>query len=143
MVENKARLLSKFEKRENLPLRGLFWLSKELFDDQFKKTTAADARELHSIRNALEHTYLRVSEGWAKLFMIGGTSNNGFGISIGSDELEAKAIRLMQMVRSALFYVSFAIGVEERKNQLVNPGQFTASMPLYELDGKRKRRDPS
>ena len=36
-------------------------LSKELLHDQLKQTTAADARELHSIRNALEHTYLSVS----------------------------------------------------------------------------------
>lgn len=142
MVENKARLLPQFEKRDNLPLRGLFWLSKELFDDQLKQTTAADARELHSIRNALEHTYLSVSEGWAKPFMIDGTNDKGFGIAIGSDELEAKAIRIMQMARSALFYVSFAIGVEERKKQSADPGRFIGSMPLYGLDDRRKRRDP-
>lgn len=141
MVEGKARLLPQFEKYDNLPLRGLFWLSKELFDDQLKLTTAADARELHAIRNALEHTYLRVSEGWAKPFMINGTSNGSFGIAIGNDELEAKAIRVMQMARSAMFYVSFAIGVEERKKQLANPEQFIGSMPLYGLDDKRKRRD--
>jgi len=142
MVENKARLLPQFEKRDNLPLRGLFWLSKELFDDQFKQTTAADARELHGIRNALEHTYLRVSEGWAEPFMINGTSNGSFGVAIGSDELEAKAIQVMQMARSALFYVSFAIGVEERKKEHSNPGRLIGSMPLYALDDKRKRRDP-
>lgn len=142
MVEKKAHLLPQFKERDNLPLRGLFWLSKELFDDQLKQTTAADARELHSIRNALEHTYLRVSEGWAKPFMINRANNSGFGIAIGSDELEAKAIRVMQMARSALFYVSFAIGVEERKKQLANPGQFIGSMPLYGLNDKRKRRDP-
>lgn len=142
MVENKARLLPQFEKRDNLPLRGLFWLSKELFDHQLKQTTAADARELHAIRNALEHTYLRVSEGWAKPFTIGGTSSDGFGIAIGSDELEAKAIRILQMARSALFYVSFAIGVEERRKQRANPGRLIGSMPLYGLDDKRKRRDP-
>ncbi|MBX3492637.1 MAG: hypothetical protein KF899_06740 [Parvibaculum sp.] len=143
MVENKARLLPQFEKRDNLPLRGLFWLSKELFDDQLKQTTAADARELHSIRNALEHTYLSVSEGWAKPFMINGTNDKGFGVAIGSDELEAKAIRVMQMARSALFYVSFAIGVEERKKQSADHGRFIGSMPLYGLDDRRKRRDPS
>jgi hypothetical protein len=142
MVEGKARLLPQFEKYDNLPLRGLFWLSKELFDDQLKLTTAADARELHAIRNALEHTYLRVSEGWAKPFMINGTNNGSFGIAIGSDELEAKAIRVMQMARSALFYVSFAIGIEERKKRLATPGQFIGSMPLFDLDDKRKRRDP-
>lgn len=143
MVEGKQRLLPQFEERDNLPLRGLFWLSKELFDDQLKQTTAADARELHSIRNALEHTYLRVSEGWAKPFMIKGTGHNDFGIAIGSDELEARAIRVVQMARSALFYISFAIGVEERKKQLREPGQFIGSMPLYGLDDRRKRRDPS
>lgn len=142
MVEHKTHLLPQFEKHDNLPLRGLFWLSKELFDDQLKQTTSADARELHRIRNALEHTYLRVSEGWAKPFMINGTNSSGFGIAIGSDELEAKAIRVMQMARSALFYVSFAIGVEERRRRLANPGQLVGSMPLYRLDDKRKRRDP-
>jgi len=142
MIENKASLLPQFEKHDNLPLRGLFWLSKELFDDQLKQTTAADARELNAIRNALEHTYLRVSEGWAKPFMINGMSNGNFGIAIGSDELEAKAIRVMQMARSALFYVSFAIGVEERKKQVANPDRFVVSMPLNDLDDKRKQRDP-
>jgi hypothetical protein len=142
MVENKARLLPQFEEHENLPLRGLFWLSKELFDEQLKQTTAADARELHGIRNALEHTYLRVNEGWAKPFMINGTNNGSFGIAIGSDELEAKAIRVMQMARSALFYVSFAIGVEERKKQLTNPDPLVGTIPLYDLGDKRKRRDP-
>lgn len=143
MVEGKARLLPQFDKLDNLPLRGLFWLSKELFDEQLKKTTAADARELHVIRNALEHTYLRVSEGWAKPFMINGANNSGFGISIGSDELEAKAIRVMQMARSALFYVSQAIGVEERKKRLAMSEQLIGSMPLYGLDDRRKRRDPT
>lgn len=142
MVENKARLLPQFEAHDNLPLRGLFWLSKELFDDELKQTTSADARELHSIRNALEHTYLRVSEGWAKPYMINGASKNEFGISIGSDELEAKSIRVMQIARSALFYVSFAIGVEERKKRSAIPDQLVGSMSLYGLDDRRKRRDP-
>jgi hypothetical protein len=141
MVENGTRLLPQFEKHDNLPLRGLFWLSKELFDDQLKQTTAADARELHSIRNALEHTYLRVSEGWAKPLTIDGTNNIGFGIAIGSDELEAKAIRIMRMARSAIFYVTFAIGGEERKKQLENPDQRIGSMLIYSLDERRKRRE--
>jgi hypothetical protein len=142
MVENKARLLPQLEKCANLPLRGLFWLSKELFDDQLKRTTAADARELHTIRNALEHSYLRVSEGWAKPYTIG-TSRTGFGIAVGSDDLEAKAIRVMQMARSALFYVSLAIGIEEQKKRRANPGHIIGTMPLYSLKDKRKRRDPS
>jgi hypothetical protein len=143
MVERKSHLLPQFEARENLPLRGLFWLSKELFEDSFKMTTAGDAGELHSIRNALEHTYLRVSEGWAKPFMINEASDKCFGIAVGSDELEAKALRVMKMARSALFYLSFAIGVEERRKRRENPDQLVGSISLYGLDDSRKRRDPS
>jgi hypothetical protein len=121
----------------------LFWLSKEIFDDDLKLTTAADSRQLHAIRNALEHTYLRVSEGWAKPFMISETSNDGFGIAIGSDELETKAVRVMKMARSALFYLSFAIGVEERRKRRDDPDKLVGSMSLYRLNDMRKRRDPS
>lgn len=143
MVEKKQHLLPQFEDSNNLPLRGLYWLSKELFDDHLKQTTAADARELHAIRNALEHTYLRVSEGWAKPFMIGTPNTSGFGIAIGSDELEAKAIRVMQIARSALLYVSFAIGHEEREKRHASPDHLIGTMPLYGLQDKRKHRDPS
>lgn len=143
MVEKKQRLLPQFESSNNWPLRGLYWLSKELFDDQLKQTTAADARELHAIRNALEHTYLRVSEGWVKPFIVDMPSVSNFGIAIGSDELEAKAIRVMQIARSALFYVSFAIGHEEREKRRANSAHMLASMPLRRLQDKRKRRDPN
>ena len=118
-------------------------MSKELFDDDLKMTTAADARELHNIRNALEHTYLRVSEGWAKPFVIAETNNNGFGIAVGSDELEAKALRVMKMARSALFYLSFAISVEERRKRREDPDQLVGSMSLDGLEDRRRRRDPS
>lgn len=135
-------MLPQFEALENLPLRGLFWLSKELFDDDFKMTTASDARDLHAIRNALEHTFLRVSEGWAKMFMIAEGNSIRFGIGVGSDELEAKALRVMKMARSALIYLSLAIGVEERSKRRANPAHLVGSMPLYGLKDSRKRRDP-
>lgn len=145
MVENKQRLLPKLENSNNWPLRGLFWLSKELFDEQLKQTTASDARELHAIRNALEHNYLRVSKGWAKPFLIskhrGDPRTSDFGIDLGSDELERKAVRVMQIARSAMFYLSFAIDHEESEKRRVNPEHLIASMPLYSLDDKSKRRD--
>jgi LA2681-like HEPN len=142
MVEGKARLLPQFEACENLPLRGLFWLSKEIFDDELKAITASDARELHAIRNALEHTYLNVSEGWAKALTKRDSCSTDFGIAIGSDELEAKALRVLKMARSAMFYTSFAIGIEERKKRSADPSAPTFSMPLNKLENSRKRRDP-
>lgn len=142
MVEGKSRLLNRFEICPNWPLRGLYWLSKELFDDELKRTTAADARELHDIRNALEHKYLQVHEGWAWDLMLIPPATNGLGLSIDSDLLEAKALRVMKIARSALIQLALAIGVEERNKAAAAPDQLIGSMPLYGLDDGRKRRDP-
>lgn len=140
MIEGKSRLLDCFKECPNWPLRGLFWLSKELFDDRLKSTTGPDARELHDIRNALEHKFLQVHEGWARPFMSTAPSSDGLGLSIDSDLLEAKALRVMMIARSALIQLALAIGVEERaRNQ---PDMIIGSMSLFNLDDRRKRRDP-
>jgi hypothetical protein len=142
MVEGKTRILDRFKENPNWPLRGLFWLSKEIFDDQLKQTTAPDARELHDIRNALEHKFLQVHEGWAWLMTLAKPSSAGLGLSINSDLLEAKALRVMRIARSALIQVALAIGVEERSRSRLQSGKLVGSMPLYGLDDHRKRRDP-
>ena len=54
-----------FQKRENnWSLRGLFWLSKDLFEDmsEFKESIEPDAQELSDIRNHLEHKYLKLPD---------------------------------------------------------------------------------
>lgn len=140
MIEGKPRLLDRFRNCQNWPLRGLFWLSKELFDDQLKHTTGPDARELHDIRNALEHKFLQVHEGWARPFMWAAPSSEGLGFSIDSDFLEGKALRVMKIARSALIQLSLAISVEERARTRYD--KFIGSMPISELDDRRKRRDP-
>ena len=142
MVEGKARLLERFKEHPNWPLRGLFWLSKELFDDELKRTTAPDAQELHDIRNALEHKYLQVHEGWAWSIMRTPPSGEGLGLSVDSDILEAKALRVMKIARSALIQLALAIGVEERARDRERPATIVGSMPLFGLDDRRKRRDP-
>ena len=140
MVEGKSQLLDRFRDYPNWPLRGLFWLSKELFDDQLKHTTGPDARELHDIRNALEHKFLQVHEGWAQPFMWAAPSSKGLGISIDSDILETKSLRVMKIARSALIQLSMAIGVKERKR--TRSDTLMGSMHLFDLDDRRKRRDP-
>ncbi|WP_231420775.1 LA2681 family HEPN domain-containing protein [Sphingomonas sp. Leaf205] len=143
MVEGKPRLLDRFKVYENRPLRGLYWLSKELFDDQLKRTTGADARELHDIRNALEHKYLQVHEGWAWPLMRTPPCSEGLGLAIDGDLLEAKSLRVMKIARSALIQLALAIGVEERAKARAEPDILHASMSLLGLEDRRKRRDPS
>ncbi|WP_312313300.1 LA2681 family HEPN domain-containing protein [Sphingobium yanoikuyae] len=152
MEEGKQRLLACFKKHSNLPLRGLFWLSKELFDEQLKQTTAPDARELHDIRNALEHKFLQLHEGWACSLMPVAPASDGLGLSISSDLLEAKALRVMKIARSALIQLALAIGVEERararqeqeerEQEGLDELVVIGSMPLFDLEDRRKRRDP-
>lgn len=98
---------------------------------------------LHApIRNALEHKYLQVHEGWAWKLMGPKSSAEGLGLSIDSDLLEAKALRVMKMARSALIQLALAIGVEERARGRADPDTIIGSMPLSGLEDRRKRRDP-
>ena len=55
-------LLQRFANFQNWPLRGLFWLSKDLFEDEFKHVTQPDAAALNDIRNHLEHKYLQLHQ---------------------------------------------------------------------------------
>ncbi len=94
-------------------------------------------------RNALEHKYLQVHEGWAWDMMLTPPALDGLGLSIDSDLLEAKALRVMKIARAALIQLALAIGVEERNKAAAAPDQLIGSMPLYGLEEKRKRRDPN
>lgn len=138
MVEGKPRLLDRFCACPNWPLRGLYWISKELFDEQLKQTTSSDARELHDIRNALEHRYIQVHEGWARSFASTPPAADGLGISIASDVLEAKALRVMKIARSALIHLALAVGVEESSSETDNTDGIVGIMSLTELDQRRR-----
>ena len=57
-------LLPKLRQSANWPLRGLFWLSKDLYEHNFdfKVGLEADARQLYTLRNHLEHNYLLIQD---------------------------------------------------------------------------------
>ncbi|MBD9530886.1 hypothetical protein IB233_04445 [Comamonas sp. CMM01] len=132
-------LIPQILESKNIALCGLYWLSKELHDDELILTTAADARELHAIRNALEHKYIKVQEGWAAPFIE--THVGDFAYTLGSHELEAKAQRVMQIARSALFYLTFAIDYEENMKADTRSRELVATMPIVSRKNSRKRRN--
>lgn len=94
---------------QNLPLRGLYYLSKDLFDDAFKEVAAPDAHNLASIRNQLEHRFLTM-----QLYSSSeaDTQEHAF---ISADDFRAKTMRILRLVRSALTYLSLAMGAEEQR----------------------------
>jgi hypothetical protein len=84
----------------------LFWLAKDLFDEQYGDVIEPEARDYFVIRNRLEHSCLRVHEGVSatippdpEIF------SNRLAYSITRDDFNAKTLRLFKLVRAATIYV--------------------------------------
>ncbi len=125
--ERQRELRPEFAACDNWPLRGLFWLSKDLFENaaEFRECLEPDAQELDTVRNHAEHKYLKLHDSlWS------GPADGGkpFGIqpdalafSVYRADFTAKALRLMKMARAALTYLSLAIHAEEKKREQARP----------------------
>jgi tetratricopeptide (TPR) repeat protein len=124
----KQGLRHEFTSRPNWPLRGLFWLSKDLFEDKpgFRESLEPDAQELDAIRNHAEHKYLKLHDGMWRgpdgsddpLFS---HSTDTLAASFYRRDFESKALRLLKMARAALIYLSLAIHSEEAKRERERP----------------------
>jgi tetratricopeptide (TPR) repeat protein len=114
-------LLERFAAYENWPLRGLYWLSKDLFEDEFRNITEPDAAALKEIRHHLEHRYLQLHEGFSlaepeAVSPDGAPENLAYHLS--TDDFAAKTLRLLKLARAALVYLSLAVHAEERLRTL-------------------------
>jgi hypothetical protein len=127
-------LKAEFENHPNWPLRGLFWLSKDLFEDQegFKDSTEPDARDLAEIRNHLEHKYLKLhsellwelrpnstgDEATPDAFLM---FRDDLAFSLYHRDFESKTLRLLKIARAAMIYLSLSIHREEYLRQQQEP----------------------
>ena len=101
------RLHTTFDGNQNWPLRGLYYLSQDLFDEELSTAATPDARELASLRNYLEHRFVTLQHYDA------GLVNSDTHLYITADRFFAKTIRIMRMARAALIYLSLAMYREE------------------------------
>jgi hypothetical protein len=112
-----------------LALRGLYWLSKDLFnaDDEDAHSTVLEpeAQELAEIRNHIEHKSFKVVQygTW------GGDDEDEYTFNIDRGKFELKTLKLMRLIRAAIIYTSLAIHHEERRS-LKGPAY---PLPLPEL----------
>jgi len=121
--QNKKKgLRPEFECRGNWPLRGVFSLSKDLYEnrDGFKEALEPDAKELHEIRNHLEHKYLKLHDRlWhdppARDDHISQALSDRLACSVYREDFEDKTLRLIKMARAALIYLVLAVHTEERQ----------------------------
>lgn len=127
---------------ENWPFRGLYWLSKDLFEKGFMEVAEPDARALNELRNHLEHKYVKVhhtalslSRDPAMPFF------DPFSHSITCEEMERRSLQILRLARSALVYLSLGMHQEERRRCVASPaGALVSGMPLAPVSDDHKRR---
>lgn len=132
----------RFDGAANWPFRGLFWLSKDMFDDAFRSVTRPDARELYELRNHLEHKFVAVHDDiLADMAASQDQSSKGL-YDIGFNDLTARALRQLKLSRAALIYLSLGVHAEERRRETErDPGGLSMPMMMFAVRDTEKRRD--
>ena len=102
---------SKKYPKDNIALSALLWSYRE-FSDNFCKSETGSERDLKTLRNALEHKYVKVHEypDNRKLQM----EDDDF-YHISEVDLTTYALRLLKISREFIMEFTYAIGIEEDK----------------------------
>jgi len=147
-VQKKNRefsLRDEFDGYENLPMRGLYWLSKDILDNDsvLKDTLDPNAQALRQMRNHLEHKYCKIHDSiWrAENYDVEplSTFKDTFAYSVKRDDLEAKTLRLLKLVREGLIYLSLAVHREEYLRNKRSGASTSLPMELISWDDEWKR----
>ena len=102
----KKQIRRNLQDRHNLPLRGLYYLSKDLFDKRFKEVAEPHASQLDRLRNQVEHRFL-------SLVHYGENESTKTHQIISIDHFRYRALHLLKLAREALIYLSLAMHDEE------------------------------
>lgn len=96
--------------KDNLPLRGLFWLSRDFTESNPDFTTAMepDAKAIATIRNHLEHRFLRISEMGAQQIW-----KEDIGYDLSPASLRDRTLRLLRSARAGIIYLVLALNTYE------------------------------
>ena len=103
------RLRPIFHGKENWSLRGLYFLSKDLFDEEFNDAAEPDAARLSDLRNRTEHRFLGLQQFGSDM-----TSGTDIHSLISLNSFQENALRMLRMAREALIYLSLAMHQEEQ-----------------------------
>jgi hypothetical protein len=122
---------------ENRGLRALFWLAKDLYDRTpgFTDVLDPNAQDLADIRNHVEHKYL-------KLHLFGPPSSEAaqaLAFSLDRGDFERRTLRLVQLARAALIYLSMGIYAEEhRRTSGAGARRHAFSSPVFTFQDRFK-----
>lgn len=122
-------LRESFRESQNQPLKGLQFLSKDIYDKEFTELSEPDAADLSEIRNKLEHRFLTVQEFPSRDFA------TDIHDCITFDDLQAKTLRMLKMARAALIYLSLAMREEESAREGRDDDR-KLSLPIFGIPRK-------
>lgn len=120
---------------ENFALASLYWISRDFYD-KFEDSPNPRLKCISDVRNALEHKYVKVTNGWfpertkAKV--------DDLALYVTEGELSALTLELLHIVREAIICLSLCVHVEEQKKSEQNSGKLIMPMPLMEYDDEWK-----
>jgi hypothetical protein len=132
--KQKDGLLPEFKNRANWPLRGLFWLAKDLHqgDAEFHAAIEPDAAAVALLRNRLEHQYVKVTERprVQPVPSLEEPPPDPLAYRVERSHLETKALRMMKVARSALIYLSLTLHEEERRSGFDDGTAVRGELPI-------------
>lgn len=115
-----------FQSRRNWPLRGLYFLSRDLLDSTFKDVAEPDAAGLARLRHQAEHRFLSLQ------YFDYGDSTETHEL-IGIDSFGEKTLSMLKLAREALVYVSLAMHREEEIRAAAEDDDDKISVPIVSL----------
>lgn len=92
---------------KNWRLRGLYSLSLDLYENDFRETASPLAHQACDVRNAAEHRFVSVHE------MLLHTDDIGACLALSASDLESQALRMLRLARSAIIGLSLAVQHQE------------------------------
>ncbi|WP_461636945.1 LA2681 family HEPN domain-containing protein [Labilibaculum euxinus] len=107
-LNQKKGLNEMFSNSENEALKGLFWLSKDLYEPEFDLTIEPEAKEIAKIRNYIEHKSFKVVESLNPDWTEETTS-----YEIDRDLFIYKTMKVIRLSRYAIMYLTFLMYSEE------------------------------
>jgi len=131
--DKKRGLKKELSITKNWPLRGLFWLSKDLDEKGFDSPIEPESKEIATIRNYLEHKSFKIVDILDPSWTIGSET-----YEIGRSRFYEKTLKILKLSRSALMYLSFLIYTEERERGKSRGDQFVMPIEFIKINDRDK-----
>lgn len=127
-----------FRARRNWTLRGLMWISKDLYwDAKNYKNLDPDSEGIQFLRNNMEHKHLKVVEFEPRRnenedeIMIPFLIRDSFGASISRSQFMKKTIKVLKLARSSIMNLAYAVGEEEKFKRSMIEDTFVGDLFLH------------